>query len=469
MPSPVIDIVRMREWEKLSWEQGMNQEAVIARAGGCLAARAEELTPKESLIGILAGRGHNGDDARQAGLQISNREIIVVEAVSPEEALEELVRLLSKRPVLLIDGLFGIGLNRDLNPAWASLIERINTSGVPILAVDAPSGLNADTGEPMGAAVRAAVTVTFGAPKIGLLAPSAESFVGRLEVAPEIGLVPCPFETELLWTLSSDFDGYPPSRSASGHKGTYGHVGIIAGSLGYHGAGVLTARGALRARPGLVSLATMPAVYVPVASQLQAAMVAPWRAGMVWPESVTAILAGPGLAAPGLPENLKDQIREAWCRESRAMIVDATALDWVPKCKVGAMENSAPRVITPHPGEAARMLGVTTGEVQKDRQSAVRTLSRLYGDCWVVLKGHQTLIGRSEGPLFINSTGNPGMAQGGSGDILAGFLAGLLAQPELNKNPERAIRYAVWRHGQRADDLEATGQNWTIEDLAGRL
>ena len=459
----------MREWEKLSWAQGVKEEAVIGRAGGCVAARAQQMVPPGGLIGILAGRGHNGDDARQAGLQISNREIIVVEAVSPEEASDELSRLMEKRPVLLIDGLFGIGLNRELSPAWVRLMEHINASGVPILAVDTPSGLNADTGEPMGAAVRAAVTVTFGAPKIGLLAPSAEPFVGRLEVAPEIGLVPCPFHTELRWMLSSDFDGYPPSRSAAGHKGTYGHAGIIAGSLGFHGAGVLAARGALRARPGLVSLATMPAVYAPVASQLQAAMVAPWRTGMVWPETVTAVLAGPGLAAQGLPENLKDQIREAWCKESRAMIVDATALEWLPKCKVGAMENNALRVITPHPGEAARMLGITTGEVQNDRPGAVRSLSRLYGDCWVVLKGHQTLIGRSEGPFFINSTGNPGMAQGGSGDVLAGFLAGLLAQPGLNKNPEMAIRYAVWRHGQRADALEASGQNWTIEDLASGL
>jgi NAD(P)H-hydrate epimerase len=460
----------MRAWEKLSWEQGAQESKVIARAGGCLAARAELMAPSGRRIVILAGRGHNGDDARHAGLQLRNHEIIVVEAAnSPEETLEELVRLLAKRPALLIDGLFGIGLNRELSPAWVRLIESINASGVPILAVDTPSGLNADTGLPMGAAVRATVTITFGAPKIGLLAPSAEPFVGRLEVASEIGLVPCPFQAELNWTLASDFIGFPPSRASSGHKGTYGHAGIIAGSLGYHGAGVLAARGALRARPGLVSLATMPAVYVPVAGQLQAAMVAPWRAGMVWPESVTAILAGPGLAAPGLPENLKAQIREAWRADVRAMIVDASALDWLPKCKVGTMKNNAPRVITPHPGEAARMLGISTGEVQNDRPGAVRTLSRLYGDCWVVLKGHQTIIGRSEGPLFINSTGNPGMAQGGSGDILAGFLAGLLAQPGLNKNPEMAIRHAVWRHGQRADALEETGRNWTIEDLVSNL
>jgi len=456
----------MRAWEKLSWEQGRRESEVIASAGGCVAARAVQMTPPGGLIGILAGRGHNGDDARQTAFQLSDREAIVIEVSSPDAAREELARLLVRHPVLLIDGLFGIGLNRELSSAWVRLIESINASGVPVLAVDTPSGLDADTGEPMGAAVRAAVTVTFGAPKIGLFAAEALPFVGRLEVAPEIGLVPCPFQTELNWTLPWDFNGFPGARSASGHKGTYGHAGIIAGSLGYHGAGVLAARGALRARPGLVTLVTMPPVYVPVASQLQAAMVSPWRAGMIWSESVTAILAGPGLAAAGLAEALKEQIRQTWKAAAQTVVIDASALDWLPK---GAVASHAPRVVTPHPGEAARMLGTTTGAVQQDRAGAVRALSRMYDDCWVVLKGHQTMIGRSQGALFINSSGNPGMAQGGSGDILAGFLTGLLAQPELNKNPELTIRYAVWRHGRSADGLEATERNWTIEELVSGL
>src|SRR2546426_9708724 len=158
------------------------------------------------------------------------------------------------RPTLIVDGLFGIGLNRPLEGVWVRLIEKVNRSQIPVLAIDVPSGLNADTGEPEGAAIRAAITLTLAAPKKGLLASAAWPFVGRLEVAPDIGLVPCPHEGEMLWTVAEDFLGYPPARPVDGHKGTFGHIVIFAGSLGYHGAAVLAANGATRAQPGLFSL-----------------------------------------------------------------------------------------------------------------------------------------------------------------------------------------------------------------------
>ena len=159
--------------------------------------------------------------------------------------------LLKRRPALIIDGLFGIGLNRPLDGPWTWLIDFVNAAGVPILAVDVPSGLDADTGVAPGVAIQASLTLTLGAPKRGLLEASAVVFVGRLEVATEIGLVAGSHASETNWTLPQDFIGYPPRRPVASHKGTFGHLAIVAGSSGYHGAAVLAARGAQRAQPGL--------------------------------------------------------------------------------------------------------------------------------------------------------------------------------------------------------------------------
>ena len=285
-------------------------------------------------------------------------------------------------------------------------------------------------------------------------------------MAAEIGLAPCPLKSDLQWTLSEDFKSYPPRRRVDGHKGTYGHLTLIAGSLGYHGAAVLAARGALRAQPGLVTLFTSEKVYGPVAAQLQAVMVHPWQPGKPLPDKCSAVLFGPGLAAGDLPSDLKSELRQFWQELPLPVVVDASALDWLPASskRLGAL-----RLITPHPGEAARMLQTTVAAVQKDRPAAVRALSKRFGGCWVALKGHQTIMGRSGGDLFVNSSGNPFLAQGGSGDILAGYLGGLLAQPPLQTDPLRAIRYGVWQHGATADRLAAVRPNWTMEDLAVAL
>jgi NAD(P)H-hydrate epimerase len=462
MPLPVITIEQMRQWEQATWATGQTEDAVIRRVGELVARRALRLTGDNDLILILAGRGHNGDDARCAQPHLRDRQAEVLEAGEPAVSLAPLAGLLAKRPALVIDGLFGIGLNRPLGPAWVELIESVNRSGAPVLAVDVPSGLNADTGEPLGAAMRAAVTLTLGAPKHGLLRPAAWPFVGRLEVAPDIGLAPCPCSSKLQWTLSSDFRDFPPRRPVGGHKGTFGHLAIFAGSLGYHGAAVLAARGAQRAQPGLVTLLTTPPVYLPVASQLQAVMVQRWKPGGRWPETATALLFGPGLAAAELAPDYRAEVARCWQASPLPVLVDASALDWLPE---GPTPPRALRLVTPHPGEAARLLKSTSAAVQAGRPAALRALSRRYGDCWVVLKGYQTLAGRSEGNLHVNPSGNPALAQGGSGDVLAGYLGGLLAQPALQADPLRALRFAVWQHGAAADWLAAHKLNWTVEEL----
>jgi NAD(P)H-hydrate epimerase len=194
--------------------------------------------------------------------------------------------------------------------------------------------------------------------------------------------------------------------------------------------------------------------------------VSAWKPGQDLPKSCTAIVAGPGLAADDLPDKLRSWIKELWRESSLPMLIDASALVWLEPCE--APHNSI-RVITPHPGEAARMLQITSREIQSDRLGALRGLSKRFGDCWVILKGHETLIGKSAGPVTVNSSGNPFLAQGGSGDALSGFMGGLLAQPELQRTLEKTLSYAVWAHGAAADRLQNSGARWTIEDLLETL
>lgn len=389
----------MREWEEATWSTGQTARKVIQRVGSMVAERALRLTREGDTIIILAGKGHNGDDARATLPYLINREIILLNAIEPCDTLERFSSDCNGpcRPQLIIDGLFGIGLNRDLHEDWQRLIEAINATNIPILAVDVPSGIDSDSGAIRGAAVRALLTLTLGAPKRGLLAAGAIPYVGRLEVAPDIGLNSCPCLSDWQWTTAEDFAVFASPRAVASHKGTYGHVAIVGGSCGYHGAAVLASRGALRAQPGLVSLFTPENVYGPIASQLQSAMVHPWESAKMFPKSTSAILFGPGLAAPTLPENMRAELIDLWRTSPLPVIADASALDWLPS---GNGFNAAIRVITPHPGEAARPLSVSNEAIQSDRVNAVRKLSERYGNCLVVLKGHQTLVGRSDGEVF---------------------------------------------------------------------
>ncbi len=465
MPLPVINISQMRDWEEATWASGQTEAEVIRGVGKAVARVALRLTRPGELIVTLAGKGNNGADARAAHGHLAERRVDVLDVKEPQSDLTKLDALLSLRPALIIDGLFGIGINRPLSPEWTTYIQRINDARTQVLAVDVPSGLNADTGEPQGAAIQATITLTVGAPKQGLLRPAAWPFVGRLHVAKEVGLLACPLTSELQWALPEDFIGYPPPRSAATHKGSYGHLAIVAGSMGYHGAAVLAARGAQRAQPGLITLHTMEEVYHSVAPQTQAVMVSPWTPAPKMAGTHTAILIGPGLAAD-IPDQIKLLTRHSWLDAQMPVVVDASALDWVPW---DPPPRNAIRVLTPHPGEVARLFRSTSQQVQAHRVEALQNFSRRFGNAWVVLKGHQTLIGRSSGEIYVNSSGNPHLAQGGSGDLLGGYLAGLLTQPALQLDVLRTIRYAVWQHGAAADKLQATRPNWTVEDLSEEL
>jgi NAD(P)H-hydrate epimerase len=198
-------------------------------------------------------------------------------------------------------------------------------------------------------------------------------------------------------------------------------------------------------------------------------MVNVWKPDAKLPGDFNAILIGPGLAAPSVPDVLKSAARKLWEQAPVPVIVDASALDWLPKPGKARLPENAIRVVTPHPGEAARLLDITSMDVQASRVEALRELSQRLGNCWVVLKGHQTLIGRNNGGVLVNSSGNPQLAQGGSGDVLAGYLAGLLAQPALQADPMWTIACGVWRHGDAADRLSPVRANWVVEELAAEI
>jgi len=466
MSVPVINTAQMREWERATWAGGQTEAEVIRRVGKRVTRRARRLTRADELILILAGKGNNGADARAAREFLDGRKSELLDIAAPENFLPALETALAQKPALIIDGLFGIGLNRPLDNGWIKLIQRVNESKIPILAIDVPSGLDADTGEHFGAAIEAAITLTVGAPKIGMLAQAAWPFVGRLEVAEDVGLVSCPIETELNWTQPEDFQGFPPRRAVAGHKGSFGHLAIVAGSFGYHGAAVLATHAAQRAQPGLVTLFAQEKIYSVVAPQLQSAMVGVWKPETNFPKTTTAVLVGCGLAGTDLPDEMKLFMRELWIESELPVIVDATALDWIPAKEPPA---NFIRVITPHPGEAAHLLKTTPDKVQAARPQSLRNLSKKLGNCWVVLKGHQTLIGRSEGEIFVNPSGNPHLGQGGSGDALAGYISGLLAQTQLQADVEKPLRYAVWQHGHAADGLQAARSNWVVEDLVDEI
>jgi NAD(P)H-hydrate epimerase len=466
MPLPVLTVAQMREWERASWADGRSVAEVIQTVGRKIAAFCLQSTLPGDRVLILAGKGNNGEDARAAIPGLTTRNAILLNVNQPGHDLRQLREELSRKPALVVDGLFGIGLSRPLDSDWVALIQCLNQSHARVLSVDVPSGLDADSGKPQDEAVKAWITLTVGAPKRGLLEVAATDWVGRLEVAADVGLAPCSVRSELLWSQPEDFASYPPTRGNQTHKGSFGHLAILAGSLGYHGAAVLAARGAQRARPGLITLHAPDSVYHPIAAQLQAVMVRRIDSGTILPGDWSAYLVGPGLAGIPNSDPVVSFSQQLWQNSAQPVIVDASALAWLPRDTV---PRNPQRMITPHPGEAARLLGTSPAHIQANRLGALRQLSRQLGDTWVVLKGHHTLIGRSAGEVYVNPSGNPYLAQGGSGDVLAGFIAGLAAQPLLQTDLLLASRYAVWQHGGAADRLQLRSPNWIVEELVSEL
>jgi len=447
----------------------------------------------DRLIAVLCGKGNNGGDGFVIArlLHQSGRKLDVMLFAKPEEVRGDAAINLKRwrdaggelrvvitetewaaaraevsQAKVIIDAMLGTGLTGPVEGLLARVIADVNEFGkvATIVAVDIPSGLPSDSGAPLGPAVSADYTVTFTAPKPGLLLPPNCEHAGKLHVA-EIGTPPemlaADDTLQLHWLEPGEFAGLPLVRRPAGHKGDYGHALIIAGSRGKTGAAVLAAMGALRAGAGLVTVATPERVLPIVASHVPELMTEPLAGTDVDSISMraldygrfaeiakgkNAVALGPGLGTH--PET--QQFVRAVLRDSPIpIILDADGLNAFAGRSEELRERNAPLAVTPHPGEMARLLGCTTAQVQANRLELALQAAAKW-NAMVVLKGYRTIIATPDGRAFINSTGNPGMATGGTGDVLTGMLAGLTAQFSTGLW-ERALGLGVYLHGLAGD------------------
>ena len=434
---------------------------------------------------VFSGPGNNGGDGvavagllKKAGwtvrcFLVGRREKMTADSREMERRLNELGGVLEDYipgdgeqeaftlgADIIVDALFGVGLNSPLREPGASAVRLMNLSDAKVVSADIPSGVETDTGRILGDAVRADVTVTFSMAKPGLFVGKGALRAGKVIVhdigIPEDILGGETFDTHVI-------DGglvrsWLPRRPADGHNGDCGRVLVVGGSTGYTGAPVLCARGALRSGAGLVSLAVPEAVYPIIAAKCDEAMASPLPAGEDGRLSEEALvpllgaLAGKdaALIGPGLGQNpgLDSLVCQVLSTVNFPMVVDADGINALSRhMDVLDARRDCPTILTPHDGEFARLGGdLSSG----DRLGAARTFAQAHG-CLLVLKGHRTIVALPNGECFVNTTGNSGMAKGGSGDVLGGILLSLLGQ---GMNPVRAAICAVWLHG-RAGDMAA--------------
>jgi len=440
----------------------------MTRAGTAAFRVLQHNWPRARRVAVLCGTGNNGGDgmvvarlAQEAGLEV---EVLLLgrDTQLQGDARQAYEALLAagvtvvpfapdRRPAaeVVVDALFGTGLDREVMGLHREAIAMLNQQDAPVLSLDIPSGLHADTGIPMGIAVRAAATVTFIALKQGLFTGQGPDYCGEI-VCDELAVpadvyrqVPNPaFRITDHWV-----DPLLSPRPRSAHKGRHGHVLVVGGDRGMAGAVCLAGEAAARAGAGLVSLATHPfhaAAMNVVRPELMCHGVEDGAALAPLLHKATVVAIGPGLG------------REVWGRallgavldSGLPLVVDADALNWLAQEPMHRNQ----WILTPHPGEAARLLGVTAAEVQADRWHAVRELQLRYGGT-AVLKGAGTLICQGIQPIALCDVGNPGMAVGGMGDVLTGVIAGLVAQ---GLSPWQAAVAGVYLHG-RAGDAAARG------------
>ena len=367
---------------------------------------------------------------------------------------------------LVVDAIFGTGLDRAPEGLYAETITSMMELGLPIVAVDLPSGANASSAETFEPCVQAALTVTFAAPKICHVFEPAAVNCGEVIVA-DIAIPTAAIEDEnvtLALTTPADVRPHFAPRLATTHKGTYGHVAIIAGSPGRSGAAVLAARGAIRSGAGLVTVATDAETAKLVNAGSIESMTFSGDDVLAFTENKDAILIG-----PGLPDDEAGyaRVRELVDAIELPLVIDASALNAFASRANEINPSRRPRVLTPHPGELARLLGTTAKEINAHRVDVAREAARITG-CVVVLKGFQSLIAEPDGHVNVNPTGNPGMATGGMGDVLGGMIAALLAR---GIDPFDAATAAVYLHGFAGDLLkdEMGDTGLAALDLAERI
>ena len=505
----VLTIAQMRAADRRTIDEvGIPPAVLMENAGRQVVAAMERHLGAlgDRCVAVVCGKGHNGGDgfvvARvleasgvttrvyvlvsasevegDARVNLSALDAVgvpVVDVAEPDAWAAHLAEIAASDVV--VDALFGTGLARPLEGHWRTVVEDLNASGVPIVSVDLPSGLSADTTRLIGETIDATLTVTLGAPKLPLLVSPAAILAGDVVVA-DIGIpeaVVEALEGPRVEVITREWarDLVVP-RPDDIHKGDCGHVLIVAGSTGKTGAARLAALGALRSGAGLVTVAT-PHICQPVVSALMPEYMTlgldDTADGMVSAQAVDTVLAercdvlavGPGL---GQGAGARVLVRALVERATVPLVLDADALNAFADDAAGLVgRDGLDLIITPHPGEMARLIGTTIDHVQTHRVEVARELATTR-ELYVVLKGARTVVATPTGAVLINVTGNPGMATGGTGDVLAGVVAAWLAQL---LDAEAACALGVFLHGL-AGDLAAAEQGEVgliASDLADQL
>jgi NAD(P)H-hydrate epimerase len=460
----VCTAAQMRALDQWTIAHGTPGHVLMERAGKGAAAVVRRRWKRCRTV-VVCGRGNNGGDGfvvarhlKRAGFSVELHLAGTAKAVHgdaarmlaawrraggrvrecADAAALATLRASLVRAALVVDALLGTGLNAPVEGLHAAIIDLVNASSAPILSIDVASGLSADTGRPLGVAVRATVTATFAHPKVGQVLHPGIEHTGELEVV-DIGLRP-----EALDTVGPTAHVLEPRtvgallarRPRNAHKGTFGHVLVVAGSRGKTGAALLATEGAARAGAGLVTVASAAILQPVLEGHVREAMTAALPDGrdgtaalgdgvalLRLLEGRQAVVCGPGL---GVNPDTRTLVATIVRTARTPLVLDADGLNCV--AGTGALpERLGPTVLTPHPGEMGRLLEVTTAEVQGDRLRVARQLATR-DQVVVVLKGARTLVVAPDGRAAIVPTGNPGMASGGTGDVLAGIVGGLLAQ-----------------------------------------
>jgi len=418
-------------------EQAAGNVPLMERAGAAAAELAAKLVSGKDVL-VLAGPGNNGGDARIAAELLKQKFFRVT--VADNEVPED------KSWGLVIDGLFGIGLTRPIEGKHAKLVEYANRQVCPVLALDVPSGIQSDSGRVLGCAVRASHTITFIGLKAGLLTLDGPDYCGELTVA-DLGLDLQKLLAPSAWIAEPGlFKGMLKRRPNNFHKGMAGSLAVVGGAAGMTGAALLAGRAALKLGAGRVYVGLLeenaPALDL-LAPELMLR-----HPDDVFGEDLDAMVVGPGL---GRGERAETLVGAALASETPC-ILDADALNLIAEntdLRKACVRRKAETLLTPHPAEAARLLGSTVATVQEDRVRAARMLCENL-NAHTVLKGNGSVLVARDGHWFINTSGNPGMASAGMGDVLAGMLGALLAQ---RYSGETALVLGVHLHGAAADAL----------------
>lgn len=486
----------MREIDRRSSADfGVPSLTLMENAGSGVAEFVLRRYPRAERICVVCGKGNNGGDGFVAARKLheAGKKVTVLLLANPKEVKGDAAAMLARLaapPIvvqdtsgldvylgeseLILDAILGTGFKPPVEGLYAAAIGRINAAKAPVFAVDIPSGANADAVAPeTHLRCRADAIVTFTAPR------PAHVF-GNLTRG-EIVVVPIGSPQEAIQSsLNLDVISWPDVascfalREPDAHKGSFGHVLVVGGSLGKSGAATMAGMGALRVGAGLSTVATPRSVLPLVAGfapELMTEPLAETEAGTISASQYarldsivrgkTVIALGPGISRN--PETV-EFIRAVVSKYELPLVVDADGLNAFEGCAEKLNGSKRPLVITPHPGEMSRLTGISTAQVQADRIAIARKFAAEH-QCIVVLKGHRTLIAEPDGHVWVNMTGNPGMATGGTGDVLTGFIAGMIAQ--FPNDLVKAVCAAVWLHGYAGDIVVSysSEQGLTATDL----